>query len=787
MTGMLARKLLRDLVRMRTQVAAIAAIVACGIAILVSMTSNDETLRTSRDRYYARYALADVFVSLTRAPESVAQRIAAIPGVTAVETRVVASVTLDLPGRADPVGGLFVSLPDGREPRVNRIFVRAGRSVRADASDEVVVSEGFATANGLRPGAALGAILNGRRQILRVVGIGLSPEYVYEIGPGAIWPDSRRFGVLWMGRRALAAAYDMTGAFDDAALRLAPGVAPGPVVAAVDRIAARYGGRGAFPRADQPATWFLANELVQLRTQGLVIPLIFLAVATVLANALLARLVATERVQIGTLKAFGYSGGAIARHYLGFALAVILAGGAAGIAAGALLGRALAGVYQEFYRFPFLTYRLSPLVVTGAVLVCALAAILGALRAVRAAAALPPAEAMQPAAPPRYRRTLVERLGLAGWTTPTERMVLRNLERRPATAAVGVLGIALATSLLVVGLGSLDSAQHMIDVQFRTIQREDATIGFAQPRARRALFDVRHLPGVLRVEPFRTVAVRFRHGSRTYRAAITGTTRDATLRRPLDARERPVALPARGLLLSATLGRILGARAGDRLEVETLEGRRVRFDVPVGALLDEPIGLSALMEIDELDRRIGEPATLGGAHLAVDPAARARFDAALKAMPQLAAVGYRGAELATAEETIRRGFDLSIGIVIAFAVTMAFGVAYNGGRITLAERARELATLRIVGFTRREIAAITSGEQAILTALGIPLGLAGGAWLFALIALTYRTELYRVPVVITPASNALAALVVGLAALASVLAVGFRLRRLDLVAVLKGE
>jgi putative ABC transport system permease protein len=633
-------KLVRDLRRSLGQIAAIAAIVTCGIAVLVMMSSNYESLRLTQSAYYTRTAFADVFASLSRAPESVAKRIAAVPGVEAVETRVVVPVTLDLPERVEAVSALFVSVPDGVEPGVNRLVLRDGRMVREGASDEVLVSEAFGRANGLHPGASVAAVINGRRQLLRVVGVALSPEYVYEIGPGALFPDSRRFGIMWMGRRSLAAAYDMTGAFNDLALRIAPGTVVGTDRAAIDRVLERYGGQGAIARADQASNWFLTNELTELRTQGIIIPLVFLAIATFLTNALLARIVATERVQIGALKAFGYSSARIAWHYVAFALVIVLLGGIAGTVFGVWFGQALAHLYEEFFRFPTLEYHVSPLIVGGALAVCAASGVLGALGSANASARLAPAEAMRAEGPLRYRPTVIERLGLGRWLPTTWRMVLRNLERRPLRSIATVAGNASATALLIVGIASLDSVSAMLDVQFRMLQHEDVAVGFIRPRAARSLYEARHLPGVLRAESFRVVSARLWNGTRSYRLGVTGMERGATLRRLLDSGNRAVALPAAGILVSATLAQILNVKVGDSIDVQVLEGRRDRFSVAVQGLVDEPIGLSATMELGELQRRIGE-ATISGVYLAIDPREGRRLDAALKRTPQVSSVMYR--------------------------------------------------------------------------------------------------------------------------------------------------
>ncbi|MGP6156029.1 MAG: ABC transporter permease [Vulcanimicrobiaceae bacterium] len=784
----LDKKLVRDIWALRGQVAAIAAVIICGVGTLIALASVYDAMRLTRQAYYDEYALADVFASLTRAPESVAEALRRIPGVSAVETRVVVPVTLDLPGRTDVVTGRIVSIPDTAPARLNQLFLRRGRTITAYAADEILASEAFADTNDLALGRRIGIVVNGRWQRPRIVGVAISPEYVYEVGPGELWPDSRHFGVLWMGRRALGAAFDMTGAFNDVALGLSPQAQVAEVLERVDRILAPYGGTGAYARHDQLSDFVTSAKIQQLRSLAVIIPSVFLGIATFLASLLLSRLVRTDRIVIGTLKAFGYSGARIARHYVTLALIVVLIGGAIGVAGGIWLGKLLALAYAPYFHFPLLRYQVSPALVATALLVTAGAGLGGAFGAARAAAGLPPAEAMEPEAPAFYRPALADRLGTGRRLPITLRMILRNLERRPLTALATILGIALATSLLVVGQGVIDGAKRMIETQFVAIQRDDLTLTFNHVRGSSTLLDVRRLPGVLRAEPFRSVAARLRAGQHSYRIGVTGARPGEDLRRILDDRGRPRDLPSRGMLLSATVAKILHVAPGDSVEVDALEGRERHFIVPVAALIDEPIGVTATMELEDLDRRLGEESTISGAHLAVDALAVARLDALFKRTPEIAGVVYRRSALENAQHTFNDSVDFFIAALLFLSTILTLGVVYNSARIALAERGRELATLRIVGFTKREIATVLLGEHALLTAIAIPLGLVlGYLLLLSLVRTALRTELYREPFVIAASTCALSVIAVAIAAALSGAVVGRRLEHLDLIAVLKGE
>ena len=782
----LTRMLLRDLWHLRGQVLAISLVVLCATASFVSMQSTYRSLLLSRDDYYARYRFADVFARFKRAPERLADEIRRIPGVATVQTRIVADVILNVPGLREPATGRVVSIPTRREPMLNDLCLRQGRFPEAGRSEEILVSEAFATANRLRPGDRIGAVLNGRWRELHIAGVALSPEYVYEVrGGGAVFPDNKRFGVLWMGRDAVAPAFSMEGAFNDLSLSLSRGAREAEVIAAVDRLLAPYGCLGAHGREEQISSRFLSDEIKQNRISATYVPAIFLAIVAFLLHMVLTRLIAMQRTQIGLLKAFGYSSGTIGRHYLKLACSVVAGGALAGIALGWYLGLLLTGLYRDFYRFPLLHYEVGADVVATALGMTFAAALAGAWGATRKAMALPPAEAMRPESPVAFRRGLFERSGLARISSTTLRIIVRNIERRFGKACLSMVGIAAAVSILVVGQFFYDAIDQMIRIQFETVQREDVTITFAEPRSGAARQEVARLTAVLRAETFRAVPVRLRNGHRAKRLEIVGLDAGGDLRRLTGSDLRPVRIPSEGLVLSSTLGEILGVSPGDLVTVEVMEGSRPVRQARVAALVDESIGVSAYMDRGALNRFLEEGNTVSGAFLAIDQLGAPRLYELLKHTPAVSSVAVRETMLASARKLIAESLAISISTLVFFSCIIAFGMVYNGVRINLSERGHELASLRVLGFTYREVSWVLLGEQALLIGAAIPFGWGLGYALCAFLARSMSTEMYRMPLVVSSGSYAFSFLVVALAALLSGLLVFGRIRRLDLIAVLK--
>ena len=781
----LHRKLVRDVFHMRGQAISIALVIACGVASFVTMRAMYLSLLRSQADYYAQYHFADVFAELKRAPEWVAGRVREIPEVAQAESRIVMDVTLDVPGLQEPAVGRLISFDPGRSKGLNALFLRQGRTFSYASSNEVIASEAFAMANQLVPGSRIEAVINGRWQELTVVGIALSPEYIYEIrGGGSLFPDNKRFGVLWMSREALEAALDMKGAFNSIAVSLQPHGREADVIAQMDRILDRYGSLGAYGRADQISHRFISDEIAQNRISATIIPAIFLAVAALLVHLSFSRLVHMQRPEIAVIKAFGYSNWQVGLHYVQFSLLVAAVGYALGCAVGWYFGVRLALLYAEFYRFPILTYRPDVEIFLWAGLITAATAMAGATGAVLRSIALPPAEAMRPERPAAFRPRVIDTLRVK-WMTPVLRMTLRNLERRPLRALASAFAICCAVMIVVVEFGMFDALDRMMELQFRDAQREDIAVTLNEVHSARSRFEFARLPGVIRSEPIRAVPVRLRFQHRWRKTALLGLTSGSEMRRMINQDGSSVSMPPDGMLISSMLAAALHVVPGETLTVEVLEGRREVLEVPVAGTVDELLGTSAYMDLHALNSLLQEDHSISGALLQVDANKEQALYLKLKTLPAVAAVSIKAAAVQSFKDTIDRSMSLSIGTLMVFAAIIAIGMIYNGARIALSERARELATLRVLGFTQREITFILLGEQTVITITALPFGFAAGYGLCAVLAARMQTELYRIPVVVQPSSYAFAFFIVLFAAVASGILVRRRIARLDIVSVLK--
>jgi putative ABC transport system permease protein len=781
----LDRKLVRDLRAMRGQVLTIALLVAAGVAVFVGSVSTYDSLRKGTESFYADARFPQIFVALKRAPLSILPRLNAISGVAAVEPRIAREVIVDWPSASLPVSAHMVSISQGGDENLSRLYLRSGMAPEPGSVRTAAVNEAFAEANGLKPGDTVRVLLNGKVENFRTSGIALSPEHIYAVKPGLPIPDDRLYAILWVNRSAAEAAFDMKGAFNNAVISLAPGVDPKPVVAELDRVLEPFGSVGAVERRDQPSNRFLEDELNQQKVMSITIPIIFFGIAAFLLNSTLGRLVTAQREQIAALKALGFPNRMLLSHYLKLVFVIILIGSALGIAAGFGFGRAMIASYHAFFRLPELPFRITAWSAALGVLISLAAASFGVVAALRQVVGLAPAEAMRPPAPVGFRHSPIEaliprRMIKARWI-----MMLRNTSGRPIRSALTVIGIALAVPMVVLGIFWRDAIDQMIDLQFDLVERGNVTVTFPHPMDRAIIRDLAREQGVLAVEGQRIVPVRLRAGHRSYLTSVVGLAPSDELRRPHDAARRPIQATPDTIMLTQRLAERLEVQPGDLITVEAMEGGRKKHSLPVSATADESIGMASYMDIATLNQFTDEGAAVSAATLYVEPTALAALAGRFKNLPTIESVTMKAYMLSSFLEKIAGLVFVSAGILTAFAAIITVGVVYNSARVSLQERAWELASLRVLGFTRGEVAGILFGEFATEIALGIPIGLWLSHGVVALIAKLHSNESFQIPAVIGAWTYLIAAGVVIVAAAVSAYVVKIRVDRLDMVTALK--
>lgn len=780
----LDRKLLRDFRRLWSQFLAISLVLAAGVAVLLMSFGMSRALEETRAAYYERNRFADIFVDVNRAPSTMRNIVRDIDGVAAVEARVTTYATLDIPAKIDATVAFVVSLPENGT-QLNQPTLNLGNWPDATDTDAVVLNAPFGEANDLWPGDTFTVTLNGTKRSLTVTGWALSPEFIYTIGPGSLIPDDEDFGILWMPEEALSAALDRTGAFNNLAIKLRPGTRIEPVIDTLDVLLEPYGALGAIDRTEQVSNAFIDAEITQLRTLAYTLPPIFLGITIFLVNMVMGRIVALERAEIGLLKALGYSDAAILMHYLLLAGIVGMVGVTLGYAAGSWLSFQLAQLYGEFLKFPYLIYSVSWNTYVVAGLLGLIAAGTGAARAAWTAARLAPATAMSPPAPPNFGTSWIDRALHALRASQPTMMIVRSIIRWPVRAGLSILGMALAVGILVSSNFFPDALDLIIDTAFYQSNRQHAALFFNDEVDESVVIDVSRLPGVLQAEGQEVVTAVLKHKHYSKRTTIEARRPGMNLSRVVSTTGEVVDAPPGGLMLSERLASQLGASLGDVIEVKFLGVHQGIHMLPVTGLVTQFFGLGAYMDQATADQLFQQDPRVSIVNVTLDTSQNEAFQNSLKDLPRLAGRAMLAENRAGFEETISQSILITTTIYAILGTLITVGVAYNGARIQLSERASELASLRILGFTRAEVGFVLVGEIMLLALLAQPLGWWIGWGIAKMLTESYTSDLYSIPLVVTPSTFASASLIVLTSAFLSVLIVRRRLDGINLVSVMK--
>ncbi|WP_323770726.1 FtsX-like permease family protein [Antarctobacter sp.] len=778
-------KLFRDFRRLWVQGLAIALVLAAGVAVILMSSGMSRALNETRSAYYDANRFAHVFASARRAPDSLLFRLRDIEGVAQIETQVRSYAILDIPGRAKPATGLLISRPEsGDEPLLNVPLLRSGRW--PEGTGEVVVNEPFAQANGFDLGDVFEVNLNGRKRAVTITGTALSPEFIYTIGPGALMPQNETFGILWLEAEVMDAGFGMAGAFNTVALTVLPRTPLEPVKEEVKSILDPYGATSPQGRDTQTSNAFLDAEIQSLEVLAWVLPPVFLGITVFLVNMVMGRIVQLERAEIGLMKAVGYTNWEIGLHYLMLAGLIALVGIGIGWGVGTWLAQAMAQIYAKYYNFPFLVFGVPLSIYAGSAILGLAATSAGALNSAMRAARLAPAVAMAPPTPPNFHGSALDWFAdLLRLSQPT-RMILRSLIRWPLRAAMTMLGMALAVSVLVASNFFPDAMDEIIDKGFYQSNRQDILLLFDPDAPIEALGEVARLPDVLQVEPQQYHAARLIHGHYEKQLAISTVAEVADLARVVDEDGSVITPDPYGILLSDRLAAALHIGVGDMLTVTFESGLRETYEVPVSGIVTQFFGLGAYFAHDTLNTLFRQSPRVSTVNLTLaNPEAAEAFEETIKDFPRLMGTINMSENRRSFLETLSQNILVATTVYGILGTIITVGVAYNAARVQLSERARELACLRILGFGKGEVAYILAGEVLLLAILAQPVGWWIGYGVAKLMTDGFSSDLYAIPLVMEPATYAQASLIVLGAAVVSVALVARRLGRLDLISVMK--
>ncbi len=756
----LTRKLLRDILRSRGMLLAIILIITAGNTCFVALLSSYFNLVRARNDYYHAHAMADFWVELKKCPSSEMERILEdFPDILRARQRIVFPARVEIPQISEPVNGMVLSLPAEQEPLVNGIALRRGSSFTYELRNQVICSEKFARSRGIEPGDTLILITGGVRKELVVTGTADSPEYVYLAPPGSLMEDAKNYGVFYVKQDFAEDLYNFEGACNNLVGIFSPqGHRRSELLLReLSEKLAPYGVYAAYPRKDQFSALLIDSEIQGLRSMSILLPLVFLGISALILNVLMTRMAEQQRTTAGTLKALGYSNSGLLLHYLGFGIFPGVLGSLLGSLLGFFSSQGLTMIYRNYFTFPRLHAELYPGVFTAALALSVLFAALGTLRGLYAIFRLSPAEAMRLPSPRRGKATALEKLLSLGISLGTLwKMVLRSIFRQPMRSLIALLSSSLGAAILLLAFGFVDSMNSMMSFQFEKVFRSDYRMAFKNPLPGEALKELSRLPGVLRGEPLFSVGGTFIHGNARKRGGITGILPGGDLLVPRNRRGEAVPLPSEGILITHRMARQFGLNPGDYVHFLPLRGEQRERLLPVASVIYSTLGQGVYAPLEYLQRIMEEEDVLSEAALVLEPRSgpdiRRTLIEALGERPEIETISDIGREKELLQEQLDGSLKATAVVMILFAGIIFFSSILNGALISLEERKREIATLKVLGYAAPAIGSLFLREILLTNlsgaVLGIPLGYLGLQGLVK----AFENDIYSFPGVVYPLS-----------------------------------
>lgn len=779
----LNKKVFRELFTMKSQILTISLVIACGIAVLLSSLTTHESLKSARDSFYRLNNFSDYFINVQRAPLGFLEQLTQISGVQSAEGRIVTIASLDFPTIKEPIFASFVSIT--KDQKQNLLFLKKGRLPDFLHPNEIVVSEAFAKAHKLALGSEIRALFNGHMASLQVVGIAVSPEYIYTLRPGNPMPDDLHYGVIWISYEAISSFMDMREMTNDIVLKLDPKMNQKVLKSILEDLTKPYGSLNVNGRDKQLSNYFINDEINQQKVMAFFLPTIFLLVSAFLLNVVMNRFIATQREQVATLKSLGVSDARISFHYFYYVLVIVFIGSILGVVLGYYTGTWMTNIYLDFFHFPILSFVFDTQWILFALLASATSAILGAIRALNSVFALAPAVAMLPQAPRKVFNIQFEKYPYLSWLSVQFRFFLRNLLSHPLKSFLVFISLGLAQAVLIVSFFWQDAVDYIMKTQFNLVQKEDAQVIFTKARSIKSLDEISKMEGVLDVEGYRFFAIKVSYGHRAEDTSLLALPQNSHLRKIYDKKLNEINIPESGVAVSKLLADKLMLKIGDNVHLEIKDTINKEFEFKIEAIVDDFIGSQFYVNLDFINKLLSQQEQVSVVSIVIDPKYSAEIYDQLKVLPMVSSVVIKESALKTFTETSAK-FILTFSIILfSFALIISVGVIYNNARVLLSERSIDYGSLRVLGFYANEVFRLIFGDLILLIVLSLPLGAGLGAYLGYLSIRMIHNEAIQIPFIIYPTTFVYGVLAIVLSAVLSLYWMSHKVKEIDLVKILK--
>ncbi|MCB8815530.1 ABC transporter permease [Desulfosporosinus shakirovi] len=752
---MLRRKTWRDIKENFGIYLACIMVIALGLLLYTSMSIAVESMDKAQQDFYAETNFADGFITVTGYPENKVNSLTFLPGIDQAAGRIVKEVRV-IDQQEDSNRYLkMVTLNEANVPQINLIQLIEGQ-LPNENQPEILVDPKFLVANHLSLGDSIDVSIDGNQVSLYITGTAQSPEFIYIMRNAQdIYPSAEEFGIAYVPLSTLKALVKEKGQVNDIVITLKPGVSFDSVKDSLQAELKPYGVRSIVPRKDQTSHAILTSEIKQIRTMTKTLPVVFLGVAAIILYTMLRRLIEQQRVAIGTLKAFGFTDREIVLHYLTYPVVIGTTGGLLGGLSGVALSFPLTMMYKEFFALPGLKSEFSLKYLFFSLALAFVFSVLSGVKGSLDILRLEPSEAMRPPAPGTARKTLIEKFTWFWQTLSSQaQMGIRDVFRTPTRSLFNVIGIAVVYSLMTVSWSMQNMTDLLTVVQLEQVQTYDVKLQLTEPSPAGAVkFALAHDPGVSKVEPVLEVPASLRCGWLKKDVALMGLSEESTLYNILDKSGRRLEVPHHGVLLSEHLAKSLNVKVGDIIYVESPLRRETLSqkgeNLLVTGVVPQYVGLNAFMKDTELQRFLRQGEISTSMLIQMDSAEigsmKSKYQNASN-VSSIESLKDTGAKI----QKMMESFGFTVWLLAILGGFCGFALIYNASIISLSERKRELASLRVLGMTPREVLRVITSEQWALYAFGILLGIPMAYGLSMSMAQSMSNDMYSLPADLPP-------------------------------------
>ncbi|BCZ44916.1 ABC transporter permease [Clostridium gelidum] len=785
--NILFRNLLRDIKKSKGQFISILIIVVLGVTFYTAINSAFKNLSNSSSEYYSEYRLADIWVDLYSAPMGIKEKVDSIPNVKTATGRIIKDASINI--LEENATLRFITLPDIKKDIVNDVVIKSGRYFSEDDSNQCLLDEDFFKANNLNLGEYIYPIISGNKVKLKIVGCVKSPEFVYTLKDASeIMADNKRFGIIYIKQSFGEAIFDFKGSINNLSIQISNGSDVKTVKDDVKKALKNYGVKNVIDREEQTSSKMISEKIKGLKSMGGTFPVIFFMVASVIIYIMMGRMVESQRTQIGVLKAVGFTNMQVLAYYMSYSAMIALIGSFIGSILGTYMGASMTKLYNQYFNLPLGGIKIYSEFVIPAFILTLFFCLFAGYHSCKAIFKIMPSEAMRQKSPESGKKIVIERINLI-WINISYlgKIIVRNLFRYKKRALLTSLGVIFSSAILLVALSMGDSMDFMIQQQYGNIQNYDIKVKFSKLMSIEDLNNIKNITHIKELEPVLETGVEISNGWKHKDVGFTAQIKEPQMYKVEDKSGNAISLPQNGILISEKLANTLGIKVNDSVNIKFYFPGKEKKEMVVKGIIVQYLGLSTYTSMDNLNSILGEGTIASSAVLKLDNTnAENEVKDKLRNMPNVMSVDSKTDSLNALLKTMG-AMQASIGVYIMLAGILLIAVLYNIATINIFERQRELATLKVLGFSNNEVKKLIFNENYIIVIFGMIVGLPFGKWLGASLMASSSTDAYTIPYVVEFKTYIIAIILTLLFTAITNLTLMRKIKALDMIEVLKNK